>query len=72
MDGIEQGRDGSIYMSSFDNGAIFKVDRDGENPQVLLQGVGFQTTADFYLDEKGKRILQPDTLHGTIIIVPLP
>ena len=72
MDGLEQGRDGSIYLSSFDNGAIFKVDRDGENPQVLLQGVGFQTTADFYLDEKGKRILQPDTLHGTIIIVPLP
>jgi sugar lactone lactonase YvrE len=72
MDGLEQGRDGSIYMSSFDNGAIFKVDRDGENPRVLLEGVGFQTTADFYLDEKGKRILQPDTLHGTIIIVPLP
>jgi sugar lactone lactonase YvrE len=71
MDGLEQGRDGTIYASSFDNGMVFKMDSNGENPQVLLQDVGFQTTADFFLDEKGKRLLVPDTLHGTIIIVSL-
>jgi sugar lactone lactonase YvrE len=69
VDGIEQGHDGTIYASSFDNGAVFKVDGAGERTQVLLQDVGRQTTADFYLDERAKRLLVPDTLHGTVIVV---
>jgi sugar lactone lactonase YvrE len=68
-DGVEQGRDGTIYVSSFDNGAVWRMDPDGENPRVLLHDVGRQSTADFYLDERAKRLLVPDTLHGTIIIV---
>jgi len=70
-DGLAQGHDGTIYVSSFDDGRVWKMDRDGENPQILLQDVGFQTTADLYLDEKGKRLLQPDTAHGAIIVIPL-
>jgi sugar lactone lactonase YvrE len=68
-DGIEQGRDGTIYVSSFDNGAVWKMDADGENPQVLVQDVGRQSTADFYLDEPARRLLVPDTLHGAVIVV---
>jgi sugar lactone lactonase YvrE len=70
MDGIEQADNGTIFTSSFDNGAVYRVDADGENPRILLQDVGFQTTADFYLDERNKRLLVADTLHGTVIIVP--
>ena len=69
-DGIEQGRDGSIYVSSFDNGIVWKMDRDGENPVVLLKDVGRSSTADFYLDEAANRLLVPDTAHGTVIVVP--
>jgi sugar lactone lactonase YvrE len=70
-DGIEQGHDGTIYVSSFDNGAVWKMDKDGEHPQVLIQDVGRQTTADFFLDERARRLLVADTLHGTVIVVPL-
>ncbi|WP_285751584.1 SMP-30/gluconolactonase/LRE family protein [Lentzea sp. NBRC 105346] len=69
-DGIEQGRDGTIYVSSFDNGIVWKMDRDGEKPVVLLKDVGRSSTADFYLDEAGNRLLVPDTAHGTVIVVP--
>ncbi|MFI6102302.1 SMP-30/gluconolactonase/LRE family protein [Lentzea sp. NPDC051213] len=70
-DGVEQAADGTIYISSFDNGAVWSIDRDGENPRTLLSGVGSRSTADFYLDERGKRLLVPDTLHGTVIVLPL-
>jgi len=69
-DGIEQGKDGTIYVSSFENGAVWKMDQDGENLQVLIDHVGRQSTADFYLDEKAKQLLVPDTLHGTVIVLP--
>jgi sugar lactone lactonase YvrE len=70
-DGVAQGRDGTIYVSSFDNGMVWKMDRDGENPQILLQGVGRSSTADLMLDERGNRLLVADTLHGAIIVIPL-
>jgi sugar lactone lactonase YvrE len=70
-DGLAQGHDGTIYVASFDNGMVWKMDRDGENPVILLQDVGRSSTADLALDEKGKRLLVPDTLHGTIIVIPL-
>jgi sugar lactone lactonase YvrE len=71
-DGLAQGHDGSYYVSSFDNGFVYKISRDGETIQPLVQGVGFGSTADLYLDEKGKRVLVPDTLHNAIIIIALP
>jgi sugar lactone lactonase YvrE len=68
-DGIAQGRDGTVFVASFDNGGIWRMDADGENPKVLASGFGRGSTADLYLDEKAKRVLVPDTLHGTIVIV---
>jgi len=70
-DGVDQARDGSYYVSSFDNGRLYKVSKDGENIQVLLDNVGFQSTADLFLDEKANRVLVADTLHNAIVIVPL-
>jgi sugar lactone lactonase YvrE len=70
-DGIAQGHDGTIYVASFDNGVVWRMDRDGENPKILLQDVGRSSTADLMLDEPGKRLLIPDTLHNAIIVLPL-
>src|SRR4030095_8272348 len=50
-DGIEQASDGTIFVSSFENGAVWRMDANGENARRLIQGHGFQSTADFYLDE---------------------
>ena len=68
-DGVEQASDGTIFVSSFENGAVWKLDEDGENPTQLLKDVGFQTTADFYLDEKAKQLYVPNTFAGTIIVL---
>ena len=70
-DGIAQGHDGTIYVASFDDGVVWRMDRDGENPAILLQGVGRSSTADLMLDERGRRLLVPDTLHGAVIVLPL-
>jgi hypothetical protein len=69
-DGVEQGKDGTIYVSSFENGAVWKMDEEGENITPLIENVGRQSTADFYLDEPGHRLLVPDTLHGVVIVLP--
>ena len=68
-DGVEQAADGTIFVSSFDNGAVWRLDEDGENPRVLLKDVGFQTTADFYLDERAKQLYVPNTPGGHIIVL---
>ncbi len=70
-DGIAQARDGTIYVASFDNGVVWRMDRDGENPAILLSGVGRSSTADLMWDEAGHRLLIPDTLHNAIIKLPL-
>jgi sugar lactone lactonase YvrE len=70
MDGLAQGRDGTFYTTSFDDGNIWKIDRDGEHPQLLLSGVGTSSTADLFLDEQTHRVMVPDTLHGTVIVLP--
>jgi sugar lactone lactonase YvrE len=69
-DGIEQDSDGNLYVSSFENGAVWKLDATGESVKVLLEGVGRQSTADFYLDDRNDQLLVPDTAHGTVIVLP--
>jgi sugar lactone lactonase YvrE len=70
-DGLEQARDGTIYVCSFDDGTVWKMDADGENPQLLLEGVGRSSTADLHVDDRGGRLFVPDTLHGTVIVLPI-
>jgi sugar lactone lactonase YvrE len=69
-DGLEQGSDGTIYVSSFELGAVWKMDANGENMKVLIDHQGFQSTADFYLDEAAKKLYVPSTPAGAILIVP--
>ena len=68
-DGVEQAEDGTIFVSSFELGAVWRMDEDGENLQALITDVGFQTTADFYLDERAKLLYVPNTAAGTIMVI---
>ena len=68
-DGIEQDRKGNIYLSSWTQGKLWKLDKHGKEQKLLAEG--FQSAADFFLDEKGKQILLPDTKAGTVTFVPL-
>jgi sugar lactone lactonase YvrE len=68
-DGLEQASDGTIFVSSFELGAVWRIDENGENMKVLIDHVGFQTTADFYLDEKAKKLYVPNTPAGTVMIL---
>ena len=36
---------------------------------MLVDHVGFQTTADFYLDEAASKLYVPNTPAGTVLIV---
>jgi sugar lactone lactonase YvrE len=68
-DGVEQGRDGTIFVSSFENGHVFRMDENGENLRFLARDVGFQTTADFYLDERARQLYVPNTATGTVLVI---
>jgi DNA-binding beta-propeller fold protein YncE len=68
-DGLEVGEDGTIYVSSFELGAVWRMDADGENMKVLVDHVGFQTTADMALDEAAGKLYVPNTPAGTIMVL---
>jgi sugar lactone lactonase YvrE len=68
-DGIEQDSAGNIYLSSWTQGKLWKLDRQGQEQKLLAEG--FRSAADFYLDEAGKQILLPDMRAGTITFVSL-
>jgi len=68
-DGVEQAEDGTIFVSSFELGAVWRMDADGENMKVLIDHVSFQTTADFALDETAGKLYVPNTPAGTVMIL---
>ena len=45
------------------------MDANGENQRALISGVGFQTTADFFLDEPAQRLYVPNTAAGTVLVI---
>lgn len=69
-DGIERGASGRIYMSSWVQGTVWWFDRNGKNPKVLAEG--FQSAADFFLDEKLGMLVLPDMKAGTLHWLALP
>jgi sugar lactone lactonase YvrE len=69
-DGLAQAANGTIYVSSFELGAVWRMDADGENLKFLADHVGFQTTADLYLDEAAKKLYVPNTATGEILVLP--
>jgi hypothetical protein len=70
-DGIEQARDGTIFVTSFENGRVWRMGADGENVQLLydLAVNGRQSLADLALDEEAHRLYVPDTAHSTIVVL---
>jgi len=50
-------------------GAVWKMDANGENQVRLLGDVGFQTTADLYLDEAAQQLYVSNTGNGTVIVL---
>jgi hypothetical protein len=70
-DGIEQDDQGNIYVSSFEQGMVWKLDGKGQNEKVLLEDRGKGSTADFTLDRAHKRLVIPDTAKGSLIFLPL-
>jgi hypothetical protein len=70
-DGIELDDQGNIYISSYSQGKVWKLDSAGKNEKVILDGRGFGSTADHFLDKAGKRLIIPDTGKGTLIFLPI-
>jgi sugar lactone lactonase YvrE len=74
-DGIEQAKDGTIFVTSFENGRVWRMGANGENVVKLLDlatdlaTVARQTTADLALDEEAGLLYVPDTLHSQIHVV---
>ena len=68
MDGIEQHSDGRYFLSSFENGQLWKTDKNGENQVLMHSGMGFQSAADFYLDEENKLLYLPVTPMGAVLV----
>jgi hypothetical protein len=72
-DGVEQDPRGDLYVSSWDQGKLWRLPRParGKPIEPVLIAEGFQTAADFYLDVKGKQIVLPDMKAGTLSFIPL-
>jgi hypothetical protein len=68
-DAIEQDRKGNIYVSSWQQGKVWRFDRRGKNEALLLEGL--QSAADFYLDEKAGQLVVPDMKAGTLTFLPI-
>ena len=74
-DGIEQGKDGTIFVTGFENGRVWRMDGNGENVvklyDVATDGntVARQTLADLTLDEGAGLLYVPDTLHAQIVVL---
>lgn len=67
-DAIVQAADGSIYLSSWTQGKVWKLDAKADNPRVLVDGL--ESAADFYLDEERSRLIIPDMLAGKLYVIP--
>jgi hypothetical protein len=74
-DGIEQSADGTIFVTGFENGRVWRMDRNGEHVQKLFdllvdQGLtARQTLADLTVDERNGLLYVPDTLHSRIVVL---
>ncbi|MBM3858856.1 MAG: SMP-30/gluconolactonase/LRE family protein [Verrucomicrobia bacterium] len=69
-DGIEQAKTGALYVSSWTQGKVWRIEAGGAAPRLLIEGL--QSAADFYLDESAKLLLIPDMKAGTLTLLPLP
>jgi hypothetical protein len=69
-DGISRDKKGNTYVSSWTQGKVWRLDSQGKNETVLLEGL--QTAADFLLDERARQLVVPDMKAGALVFLPLP
>lgn len=68
-DAVDSDGKGGIYVSSWTQGKVWKLTENGKKKELLLEGL--KSAADFYLDRKAKKLIVPDMLAGTLIIVDI-
>jgi sugar lactone lactonase YvrE len=68
-DAIERDSKGNLYVSSWSQGKVWKLDPQGQNAKVFAEG--FKSAADFYLDAEAGQMILPDMLAGTLTFLPL-
>lgn len=68
-DAVEQDSKGNYYISSWQQGKVWKIDGETEESTILIEGL--KTAADFYLEEDKGRLLLPDMLTGLVHSVPI-
>jgi len=76
-DGLEQGSDGTFFVTSFENGRVWRVSADGEIVTKLYdldpKGVNFadahSSLADLAINEAAHLLYVPDTLHSQITVL---
>jgi sugar lactone lactonase YvrE len=76
-DGIEQAKDGTIFVTSFENGRVWRMDATGENVEKLLDLAtdlkvpGKASLADLTIDEAAGLLYVPDTAHSQIHVLKM-
>ena len=68
-DGVDPAGDGTIYVSSWTQGKVWKLTENGKKQHVILEGL--KSAADFFVDRKAKKLIVPDMLAGTLIFVDI-
>lgn len=68
-DTVEQGADGTYYLSSWTQGKVWSYHPASETPKVLMEGL--QSAADFYYDREKSQLLVPDMLAGRVYTLDL-
>jgi hypothetical protein len=71
-DGIEEDTRGNVYVSSWEQGKVWRFPRSGKPAAPTIIAEGFQAAADFQLDRKTRTLVLPDTKAGTVTFIPLP
>lgn len=67
-DAVEQDREGNYYVSSWNQGKLWKIAADGS---ATTLAEGFASAADFYLDDENNVIYLPDMLAGKVYRIDL-
>ena len=68
LDGIEKDDDGSLYVSSWWLGGVYRIEQ-GKEAEVVIKGI--TSPADFTLDKKRGFMILPSFLKNEVHIIPL-
>ncbi|MCG3175635.1 MAG: hypothetical protein MOGMAGMI_00568 [Candidatus Omnitrophica bacterium] len=65
LDGVDHDGKGSLYVSSFDKGEIYRIDYYGRGSATTVFS-GLTTPADISFDRQGREVLVPSFKSGTV------